>query len=200
MELLERFAQGDMNAFEELFRQFQRDVYGWIVRIVRDSGTAEDLTVDTFLRAYRARARFYPKRSFGAWLRRIATNLALDHLKRRRRETPLDDNFPATVTDSNPGVQRERRERIDRAFQEVVAEGATGGDVGACGRRALSRDRRGSGNSGCDGPRAPSRIAGVVVVCFRRARETAEAPTIKSVRWRSCLYRSSTSGYRWITP
>jgi RNA polymerase sigma-70 factor (ECF subfamily) len=94
-------------------------VYGWIVRIVRDSGTAEDLTVDTFLRAYRARARFDPERSFGAWLRRIATNLALDHLKRSRRETPLDDNFPAAVTDSNPGVQRERREQIDRAFGKL---------------------------------------------------------------------------------
>ena len=119
MELLERFAQGDMNAFEELFRQFQRDVYGWTVRIVRDTGTAEDLTVDTFLRAYRARARFDPQRSFGAWLRRIATNLALDHLKRSRRETPLDDSFPAAAPDNNPGVQRERRERIDRAFRKL---------------------------------------------------------------------------------
>jgi len=119
MELQERFAQGDMNAFEELFRQFQRDVYGWIVRIVRDTGTAEDLTVDTFLRAYRARARFDPERSFGAWLRRIATNLAFDHLKRSRREAPLDDSLPAAVTDSNPGVQRERREQIDRAFRKL---------------------------------------------------------------------------------
>jgi len=119
MELLERFAQGDMNAFEELFRQFQRDVYGWVVRIVRDSGTAEDLTVDTFLRAYRARARFDPQRSFGGWLRRIATNLAFDHLKRSRRETPLDDSFPAAATNENPGVQRERREQIDRALRKL---------------------------------------------------------------------------------
>jgi RNA polymerase sigma-70 factor (ECF subfamily) len=119
MELLERFAQGDMDAFEELFRQFQRDVYGWIVRIVRDSGTAEDLTVDTFLRAYKARARFDPERSFGAWLRRIATNLALDHLKRSRRETPLDDSFPAAAPDNNPGVQRERRDQIDLAFRKL---------------------------------------------------------------------------------
>jgi RNA polymerase sigma-70 factor, ECF subfamily len=108
-----------MNAFEELFREFQRDVYGWIVRIVRDTGTAEDLTVDTFLRAYRARARFDPERSFGAWLRRIATNLALDHLKRSRRETPLDDSFPAPAPDENPGIQREQRERIDRAFRKL---------------------------------------------------------------------------------
>jgi RNA polymerase sigma-70 factor (ECF subfamily) len=119
MELLERFAQGDMNAFEELFRQFQGDVFGWIVRIVRNRSTAEDLTVDAFLRAYRAHARFDPQRNFGAWLRRIATNLALDHLKRSRRETPLDDSFPSAVTDSNPGVQQEKREQIERAFRKL---------------------------------------------------------------------------------
>ena len=49
MELLERFAAGDLEAFETLFRQHQREVYSWIVRIVRDTGIAEDLTVETFL-------------------------------------------------------------------------------------------------------------------------------------------------------
>src|SRR2546428_6331819 len=57
MELLERFAQGELEAFETLFRQFQGQVYGWILRIVRDTGAAEDLTVETFWRIYRARAR-----------------------------------------------------------------------------------------------------------------------------------------------
>jgi RNA polymerase sigma-70 factor (ECF subfamily) len=119
MELLERFAQGDMDAFEELFRQFQRDVYGWIVRIVRNRSTAEDLTVDAFLRAYRAHARFDPERSFGAWMRRIATNLALDHLKKSQREMPLDDSVPAAVASENPGVQQEKREQIERAFRKL---------------------------------------------------------------------------------
>lgn len=58
MEVLERFAQGDLEAFEALFRQFQGEVYGWIVRIVRDRGIAEDLTVETFWRIYRAHGRF----------------------------------------------------------------------------------------------------------------------------------------------
>ena len=67
MELLKRFAAGDREAFETLFRQFQGEVYGWIVRIVRDPGAAEDLTVETFWRIYRAHARFDPEGSFGAW-------------------------------------------------------------------------------------------------------------------------------------
>ena len=42
MELLERFAQGELEAFETLFRQFQGEVFGWIIRVVRDPGIAED--------------------------------------------------------------------------------------------------------------------------------------------------------------
>lgn len=83
---LERFTQGDIQAFEALFREYQGEVYGWIIRIVHDSGAAEDLTIETFWRIYRARARFDPYRSFGAWARRIGTNLAMEHLSRRRLE------------------------------------------------------------------------------------------------------------------
>ena len=94
---LERFTQGDIQAFEALFREYQGEVYGWIIRIVHDSGAAEDLTIETFWRIYRARARFDPCRSFGAWARRIATNLALEHLSRRRPERSLDNGFPIRV-------------------------------------------------------------------------------------------------------
>ena len=50
MELLERFAAGDLEAFEALFREHHKEVYAWIVRIVRDHGIAEDLTVEAFWR------------------------------------------------------------------------------------------------------------------------------------------------------
>src|SRR5579863_4467742 len=91
-EVLEQFAAGELGAFEALFRQYQGEVYGWVVRIVRDPTAAEDLTVETFWRIYRARARFDANRSFAAWARTIATNAALDYLKQARiSETPLDD-------------------------------------------------------------------------------------------------------------
>jgi hypothetical protein len=82
-------ALGELEGFEALFRQFQGEVYRWILRIVRDSGVAEDLTVETFWRIYRARARFDPSRSFGPWARRIDTNVALDYLKTVRPEASL---------------------------------------------------------------------------------------------------------------
>lgn len=115
MELLERFAAGDLDAFETLFRQFQAEVYRWIVRIVRDPGVAEDLTVETFWRMHRAHARFDPKCNCGAWLRRIATNAAVDHLRQRRREDPLPEDLPA-ARNPDPAIQSETRQKILRAL------------------------------------------------------------------------------------
>ncbi|MGB2592873.1 MAG: sigma-70 family RNA polymerase sigma factor [Candidatus Acidiferrum sp.] len=118
MELLERFAAGDLDAFETLFRQHQKAVYSWIVRIVRDSGVAEDLTVETFWRIYRSRSRFDLAGSFPAWARRIATNAALDHLRSSRRETSLPDDIPCPAQ-PDPAIQSESRRKILRAFTEL---------------------------------------------------------------------------------
>jgi RNA polymerase sigma factor (sigma-70 family) len=84
-DLLRRFIAGERDAFEALFRQFQGEVYRWILRIVRDTDAAEDLTIDAFWRASKGRARFDPARSFGAWMRTIATNVTRDHLGRVKR-------------------------------------------------------------------------------------------------------------------
>jgi RNA polymerase sigma factor (sigma-70 family) len=121
MELLERFAAGDLEAFEALFRQHQKEVYAWIVRIVRDSGIAEDLTVETFWRIYKARSRFYPAGNFRAWARRIATNAALDHLRHSRRETELPEDL-AGAGAADPAIRRETRERIKQAFFQLPAK------------------------------------------------------------------------------
>src|SRR5579863_6354479 len=118
MELLKRFRQGDVDAFEALFRQFQGDVYGWIVRIVRDPGIAEDLTLETFWRIYRARARFDSDAPFGAWARRIATNLAIDHLRHKRPELELPEQVPHPHT-PDPVLRHERRGQIADAFRRL---------------------------------------------------------------------------------
>jgi RNA polymerase sigma-70 factor (ECF subfamily) len=97
-EVLARFVRGDPGAFESLFRRHEAEVFRWVVRIVREAGAAEDVLVEAFLRAYRGRARFDPSRSFGAWMRRIATNAALDQLRTARREAgwgATDDRTPA---------------------------------------------------------------------------------------------------------
>lgn len=126
-EVLTRFAAGELEAFEVLFRKFQGEVYGWIVRVVRDPGAAEDLTVETFWRIYRAHARFDPSRSFGAWARRIATNVALDYLKSAdARQGQLGESlqveFMPGRREGNPAIQQELRERTRRAFLQLPAK------------------------------------------------------------------------------
>jgi len=118
MDLFQRFALGEIDAFETLVRQFQGDVYAWIVRIVRDPGIAEDLTVETLWRTYRARHQFRPDGNFAAWARRIATNVALDHLRRKRPEQPL---LTEPVEPDSPDhlLQQETREKIQQAFRRL---------------------------------------------------------------------------------
>jgi len=123
MELLERFARGELEAFETLFRQFQNEVYHWVVRIVRDRAAAEDLTVEAFWRIYRAHARFDPPRSFGPWARRIATNAALDYLKRAHHETSFQEELlPEPRSAPDAAVSRELAYAIRRAFDELPAK------------------------------------------------------------------------------
>ena len=118
MDLQQRFVAGDLEAFEQLFRDYQRQVYACIVRIVRDSAAAEDLTVETFWRIYRSRSLFRADGNFSAWSHRIATNVALDHLRKPRRETELPDNLLAPSA-PDPAVSHEMRSRIRSAFANL---------------------------------------------------------------------------------
>jgi RNA polymerase sigma-70 factor, ECF subfamily len=117
---LQQFAAGDLAAFESLFREYETDIYAWIMRIVRDRGAAEELTIETFWRIWNARARFDPQRSFGPWARRIATNVALTHLSRHRREMPLVGE-PLIAPPEDPAISSDIREKIERAFRELPA-------------------------------------------------------------------------------
>jgi RNA polymerase sigma-70 factor (ECF subfamily) len=118
----DRFRQGDLDAFEALFREHQRSVYGWILRIVRDHAAAEDLTVETFWRIHRAHARFEPARPFEPWARRIATRAALDWLRARRPEVELTAEAVADLPSppaANPGVAAEIRLKTAQAFARL---------------------------------------------------------------------------------
>ena len=121
MDLFQRFALGEIDAFEALVRQFQGDVYAWIVRIVRDPSIAEDLTVETLWRIYRARHQFRADGNFAAWARRIATNLAIDYLRSKRPEQTLLTE-PAGSEPPDQLLQQETREKIQQAFRRLPAK------------------------------------------------------------------------------
>ena len=79
--------------------------------------------MEAFLRMYRAHARFDPNGNFGGWARRIATNLALDHLRKSRREAPLtvdpEDSRADTRAGGDAAERREIRDAVARAMSEL---------------------------------------------------------------------------------
>jgi RNA polymerase sigma-70 factor (ECF subfamily) len=117
--LLDLFRQGSDSALETLFRQHQRAVYSWILRITRDAAAAEELTVESFWRIHKARASLDPARGFEGWARRIATRAALDWLRVRRPERELSlGNCAETAAPgaADPAVSAEIRMKTAQAF------------------------------------------------------------------------------------
>ena len=102
---------GDLDAFNALVERYQNAVYGVALKMVRNPATAEDLTQDTFISAFRNIARFRGG-NFRAWLLRIARNATYDYLRRaqRRPQTSIEENFGAfadtfKATDPEPETQ-----------------------------------------------------------------------------------------------
>lgn len=71
------------DAFEALFTQFERPIFGYLMRMTSDEQTARDLSQETFLRAWQHFSKLRTYDSPAAWLFRVATNLAISHLRRR---------------------------------------------------------------------------------------------------------------------
>lgn len=83
--LVERYLEGNERAFEVLVRRYQDKLVNYINGIVRDYDRSVDLCQDAFIRVLRNADRYEGKYRFSTWLYRIATNLAIDELRRRER-------------------------------------------------------------------------------------------------------------------
>ena len=82
--LVERFRQGDEAAFEELFRRHREAIHAVAWRFCGDSEEALDITQEAFIRAFRHAGEFRAESGFHSWVRRIATNVAIDRRRARR--------------------------------------------------------------------------------------------------------------------
>jgi RNA polymerase sigma-70 factor (ECF subfamily) len=97
------FRAGDDSAFDALFRRWAGPVHRYLVRMVKDAAAAEELMQEAFLRVFRARERYQPEARFSTWLYTIATNLALNELRRPRHHRPHDSADPAD--EDGPGYR-----------------------------------------------------------------------------------------------
>ncbi len=101
-EILKQALAGDINAFQQLFAQFQQSLRSYLYRLLADRNDADDLTHDTFIKAYHNLAGFEGASSLKTWVFQIATNLAYNHLKKRNRwpQDVMQQGKQVALTDS----------------------------------------------------------------------------------------------------
>ena len=91
---------GSEKAYRELLDRYQRPVFSLVYRMVRDRELAEDLAQETFVKVFNHLDRFNPKYKFSSWIFKIASNLAIDSLRKREPETvSLDGSRHAQTAD-----------------------------------------------------------------------------------------------------
>jgi RNA polymerase sigma-70 factor (ECF subfamily) len=105
--LIRAAQQGDAVAFEQLIQQYDRAVLRLTVHLTGSQEDGQDIYQEAFLRAYMNLARFRFECSFYTWIYRIATNLCLDHLRRKRSRSR-----ELTTTNSPEGEEQELLDRI----------------------------------------------------------------------------------------
>jgi RNA polymerase sigma-70 factor (ECF subfamily) len=139
-ELLDRFIAGDAGAFAVLLQRYQRPIFNFIARNVRDAEAAADLLQEVFTRVVQRSSDFNRASKFSTWLYAIARNLCIDHMRRmkHRRHASLDGAGPGDHDGSGsawverlalaqPGTEREAsagglRSRIAAAIEALPEE------------------------------------------------------------------------------
>jgi RNA polymerase sigma-70 factor (ECF subfamily) len=123
--LMEFYARGSEAAFEELFRRYERRVYGYFLRRVGCEARARDLYQELFLRLHRFRSSYDPGRPFEPWLFQVAHSLVVDEWRQqqRRAEVTLNErDLRAQVSDAEAVVAA--REEAERAIESLSPEQA----------------------------------------------------------------------------
>jgi RNA polymerase sigma-70 factor (ECF subfamily) len=114
---VQRARRGDLLAFEDLVRTYQADVFAFARHLTHDRGIAEDVTQETFLRAFRFLGGFRGNEKFGSWLFSIARNCSMDALRRQRPPFPQPlEERAGTVADASARVE------LNAALRTVSAE------------------------------------------------------------------------------
>lgn len=125
--LMLRYADGDVGAFETLYRRHNDALYRYLLRLCGDPDTAQDVFQEAWGKIIKARDRYRPTAKFTTFLFRVAHNCFIDHVRRNKRHTHKDT--VEAEAEAHPGDQPEdlvekrlARERLDQAIQSLPDE------------------------------------------------------------------------------
>ncbi|MDN4076084.1 RNA polymerase sigma factor SigW [Fictibacillus terranigra] len=128
--LVSQVKSGDQEAFEGLVEIYKDKIYRLCYRMVGDSHEAEDLAQEAFVRAYINIDKYSGSYKFSTWLYRIATNLCIDKLRKKKPDYSMDAEIPGTEgatlynqvagADPLPEEEVEEKEKRDHLQQEIM--------------------------------------------------------------------------------
>lgn len=98
-----RYGDGDVAAFETLYRRHNDALYRYLLRLSRNRDTAADVFQDVWSKLVRARHRYRPTAKFSTYLYRIAHNCFIDHLRRNKRHAAASDTDPDSYAAQQDG-------------------------------------------------------------------------------------------------
>lgn len=125
LELIQKVRSGNKEAFTQFVRVYTPYVYRTAFAYLHDTGEAEDVTQDVFIKVYRSISELNEVQAFPAWFKRIISNTSLDRL-RKRSPTPVPDEELAQNTfDSGNSMEqglavREALKRLNPEYREVL--------------------------------------------------------------------------------
>lgn len=126
-ELVEDTRSGDAHAFGVLVQRYQRRIFRIAVHLLKDAAEAEDVTQETFVRAYRALDRFDGRSQPYTWMYRIAVNLSLNVIRSRKAQrhtaTTDDPRIEGFMADTKPASADPGTVTADRQMAQTLCEG-----------------------------------------------------------------------------
>lgn len=116
--LIDQAVAGDEKAYARLLQRYRRAVYHMILKMVRNVDDAEDLTIESFAKAFRNLGKFKKDFTFSTWLFRIATNNTIDHIRKKKINTLSIEN---TYTDEDgQSVSIDVEDRNNNPQEEAI--------------------------------------------------------------------------------
>jgi RNA polymerase sigma-70 factor (ECF subfamily) len=117
--LVRRAAKGDKEAFQELILEYQQRVFSLAFQILGSKADAEDVTQESFVKAYLSLKNFRGDSSFYTWMYRIVRNMAIDHKRKRRRIDRGENEFDASR--DYPEAEGVMHGAVPRSAEEQLA-------------------------------------------------------------------------------
>jgi RNA polymerase sigma-70 factor (ECF subfamily) len=125
--LMLRYCDGDVGAFEELYKRHNDALFRYLLRLCRHRDTAEDVFQEVWGKIIKARENYRPSAKFSTFLYRVAHNCFIDHIRRNKRHSHVADIEADSQPDpgDQPDMQTERslaRQRLEVALQNLPDE------------------------------------------------------------------------------